>query len=291
MPLLIKETFSIALNWFQAHGKNYIPSKIQIFSSIIKTTIIYLLFAHEKISLDIALIMFFAEYCFTTILIFIIFKKESGFKIQKTSVNNILSLLKESWSFGIGIFFMMILQRIDKFYLKSRISEYEFGLYSAASQITENILVFFSVFITTISPLLIYNKDNYYQVKNSLLILIITTLFISLTIITLINTFSSEIFSLVFGEIYKASSSIFLKLSPLIIIYTLDLSISSYFNKFNMGKTIMKKWIISFSTSFFLLGINNDANIDYSIISITLGYLLGFLYSLFSFKMKDNKLK
>lgn len=291
LPLLIKETFSVALNWFQANSKNYIPSKIQIFSASIKILIIYLLFTLNKISLNVALLIYCAEYCITTLLIFFYFKKETSFKLSPPPFENCLKILRQSWSFGLGVFFMMLLQRIDKFYLKDNISLYEFGLYAAASQITENILMFFTILVNIMAPILIYKKTNYYHIKKSLAILIFITLSTSLATMTFLNLFSSKFFLFVFGNNYDKSALIFLKLTPLIIIYTLDFSISTYFNKLNMGNTIMKKWIFSFFITFILLNTKNNLNINYSIFAITLGYFSGILYSLYSFIKKDYELK
>lgn len=290
IPLILKEPLSISINWFQASSKNKIPSNIQIFFSTVKLVIIVITYEKLKDNLLFFIIIYCIDFSISPLILFYFFKKYSKIKLVSFSSEKYLTTLKTSWKFGIGLIFMISLQKIDKIFLKESISSYDFGVYSTASQILENTFILVSLFIVLLAPSKVYTKDNINDIKKSVLELTKFSIAFYALIYFFFYLFSEVIFNLVFGAKFQDASKIFMRMGGILFFYTLDISLSTFFNKISHGGLIMKKWIFSLLISIILmLVLVPNHGINGAIISITIGYGFSSLYSLLNFiKYKPN---
>lgn len=222
-PLLFSESF------FQSKLKLKFISICQILALLVST--ILKLYG----VLTLKGIMFFAistsiEFIFYPILLFSIYKIQKNFiKIKNIDWTLFVAYLKKSIPLVLTNIFIIIYLKIDIFMLKNLNSEYETGIYSAATKISEMFYFIPIIIATTFFPAVVYAKNNSkkeYQVKSQKLYDLLT--WIALPVIFFIYIFSNYVVQLLFTNEYSSVAQI-LKIHIIAVAFVFWGTISSNF--------------------------------------------------------------
>lgn len=119
--------------------------------------------------------------------------------------NYFKSLIADSFPIFLNSFLILLLTRIDLFFLQNKLGEEEVGLYSAAVKISESWHLFPAILINTLFPLMISNRNSLTAFNKIISRLFAVFFWASLLICSLVIILSKSIIILLFDTSFSKS--------------------------------------------------------------------------------------
>jgi O-antigen/teichoic acid export membrane protein len=279
-------------------------SKIESKNVVLIENCVYVLLAIIKLILiynDATLVHFVYILLFESILIFfflfLFYIKHNNLRKWRFNVFRSRELLKDSWPLIISSASWIIYSKTDQIMIGQLLGNEQVGFYAAASQLSVISSFIPSVIAFSIIPsILKYKKTNrkLYNSRFQLIYNTVTTILFLTAII--VNIFSPEIVSLLYGELYSPASEV-LRIQFWIVIF-IGLAVVSgrYLVNDNLQKITMQRHVlgalINIPLNYFLIlkmGITGAAWSSLFTL-ITVNYFFDFAQSKtrFIFKQKTN---
>jgi O-antigen/teichoic acid export membrane protein len=175
-----------------------LSSIVKIYLVLIKSELIYFVWVTLFDQITLAMCLFLAYKL----------KKDKGF-YHSFNFEIAKSLLTDSWPLMLSAFFTMIYMRIDQVMIKSMLGEYEVGIYSAATRLSEAWYFIPAIITSSFFPAIInarkISQDLYLQRLQRLYTFVIWIAII----ISVVITFSSDwLVVVLYGETYRAAGDV-----------------------------------------------------------------------------------
>ncbi|EPN7764683.1 hypothetical protein Q5N45_14580 [Vibrio cholerae] len=286
--VVINETIASFTILMVSTGKSYIISLARLFSFFIKLTIIYILFKGEVLNVLVLSILWVLESIVTSILILIYFKNKTAVVINKKYFNKKYAtcILRRSVFFGLGLGVFILFRKVDKLIFNYYYSDYEFGIYSAASQMIEVLFQLTVVTLSVIAPLTIYRKNIMSLIVDNYVKIIIIYFLCSFFVVYVGFLLFPYIFDMLFPEQYYSGYK-YIQIAiwgfPL---FFLDYFISLYIVSRRADLFFPIKWILTtiafIITFYFLKSSMNMLSISYSLVVALMFSLLVTVFKVFN---------
>jgi O-antigen/teichoic acid export membrane protein len=200
----IFQSYELFESFLQSRLKNKISSLISISVLLIASLvrIIFLYFDYGVLYFSLALLL----EIFLLFFILIIFLKYQNISLEKPDFSVCKDLINKSYPLLISSIFAFVYLKIDTIMLRFMTTFESVGIYSSAVKFSE-LLYFFPILIAnSFLPILVKNKKNANQLKNTFFKLFKITLSISLIFIIVLSFFSNFLVELVYGLKYIDAS-------------------------------------------------------------------------------------
>ena len=196
----IFQSYELFESFLQSRLKNKISSLISIgvllIASLVRIIFLYLDYGVLFFSLALLLEIFLLFF------LLIIFLKYQNISLVKPDFSVCKNLINKSYPLLISSIFAFVYLKIDTIMLRFMTTFESVGIYSSAVKFSE-LLYFFPILIAnSFLPILVKNKKNENQLRNTFFKLFKITLSISLFFIIVLSFFSNFLVDLVYGLKY-----------------------------------------------------------------------------------------
>lgn len=195
--------------WFESKTKSKYTVIAQNISFIIFAVIkILLIFLNAPLNLIIYAIV--GEAILVALLLTTIFFFKSGFILKLTATKQkVKNLFKDGWPVLISSIAIILYMRVDQIMLGQLTTNYEVGIYSAASRLSEVFYFLPSIIVISLYPkLLQLRTSNPDQYKSRFQMLLDLLVLISLPVATFFTIYGSFVVQILFGHDYLKSANV-----------------------------------------------------------------------------------
>ncbi|RED65817.1 flippase [Cohnella lupini] len=253
-------------------------SLIQIFFVFFKYPLYYFAFAQSL------------EVLFSSVLLFILYKRDGNYKKWTYCTKTAKNLLSRSWPLILSGVASVLYLKVDQIMVESMRGEAELGIYSVAVRISEAWYFIAIAVVTSLFPQLIRMRERTFEYRKKLQAVYNLLFLIAFFLSIVLSLISSKLISVLFGEEYMPAVSI--------------LIIHIWASLFVFMRALLSKWLIieellmfSIVSHGFGLVINIAANIilipkyggEGAAIATVLAYFTStYLFTFFSKKTYDS---
>lgn len=233
---------------FQLEAKGYFRqlSMWRITSAIIKVILFYLLILGE-INPLLVLSLIPLEQLLNSFVYFIYIKKININIFKKIHVPfpKIKNLISRGLKYWIGLILMYGFLKFDKIFLSHKININEFANFSAASNLNDQLITFFTIMIGSIAPIAIYSQatKNVHATIKKIMFFAIPT---SIAVTVFLSFISPLIIKIIFSDKYLDAINIFNYYLIIFPLVTVDLLLSIFMYKLHLDNIFLIKWISAF---------------------------------------------
>lgn len=257
ITIIYSEPLGVFRFLLECQGFYHLTSRIRMLSLVLKVmltlSLVYLSFNPALILVPLileTLLIAFSCLIFTRRL-----DAKLELKLQNFNFGIVKSFFKEGVKLWFGLICMSLFLKLDRLMLAERIAIEEFGLYSAAFSVLEQLTSLSAMILAVLAPVLIYRVSGRQLQKNTLkLAFVMFSLgFVGATVMY----YLSEYFILaVYGNDYAESVHMFRVMVFIIPLVFFDSTINAYIIKNKSAFYFFLKWIVVllFSYAVFIHG-------------------------------------
>lgn len=246
--LLFIEPFSVVTAWFQSRTHIAPVVKIRLAVLAVKSLAITAIFFFSVKNLLVA-VAWVGEGVLVMLLLLILYRRALGpsWRVSRSKIRN---YLKEGVAYWVGLLFMCIFMRLDRFFLAESVGFNSLGIYSAAIQISENWFVLAGILSQSIAPRFIYSNISRETIDKNIQRLLI--LYVALAVFgsIILAMLAPMIIGLIFGSSYEGAIHI-LRYTAFV---SIGVFVDSLFNilmlKEHAAIWVGAKWIAVLSVAF-----------------------------------------
>lgn len=288
--VLLIEPANVFSIYFQFLGRQKLISNIKL-AAVFSKLLVVCTFLYWNVGLD----KFGVAYLFEAIVIafglmiaynsrgFLLIKLPSKFLLEQIFSNGIL--------FGVGLFFMVLFQNIDKLALNHFGMRFELGLYSAAAQIAGNWYGVASMIIQSVSGRLVYSKP--FAEANRMIIkmaIVGVTVALSATFVTyMLGPF---FMGKLFGNSYEKSANYLTWMVAVSSLVFVDAIFSMKMIKARKSLIFSIKWFFAAGAAILYAFGCSYYDFDYDpIFGLVIGYMIAATFSLIIFFIEVKREK
>ncbi len=134
-------------------------------------------------------------------------KNPSFYKYFNLSIAK--KLLKDSWPLIFASIVVSIYMRIDQIMIKEMLGEYEVGIYSAASRLSEAFYFIPMLILSSFFPAILNSKNHNLEIYNQRLQILYTSMvWLAISIALPMTFFSDWLILLIFGQLYQEAGQV-----------------------------------------------------------------------------------
>jgi O-antigen/teichoic acid export membrane protein len=134
-------------------------------------------------------------------------KNPSFYKYFNLSIAK--KLLKDSWPLIFASIVVSIYMRIDQVMIKEMLGEYEVGIYSAASRLSEAFYFIPMLILSSFFPAILNSKNHNLEIYNQRLQILYTSMvWLGISIALPMTFFSDWLILLIFGQLYQEAGQV-----------------------------------------------------------------------------------
>lgn len=245
LMLLLKEPSGVVIALLQSETSNKASSVAQFLGGCAKLAFVLMLYMFGVSSAGLYAFGWLIEAIVVAVGLYIVYLGRSwNFKVL-VNRQNAIELLKSGFLFWIAIVAMYSFQRMDRILLNTISTPIDLGLYMAAIQITENINLLASILIISIAPTYIYSNTSLSSVKKRVKELACALTVLGFLAAITLALLAGPLITVIYGEKFVEAKFMLQVASITCILFFLDVSLTTFFIKYSMGKVIIKKWILA----------------------------------------------
>ena len=157
----------------------------------------------------------------------------------------IKNLISRGLKYWVGLIFMYGFLKFDKIFLSHKININEFANFSAASNLNDQLITFFTIMIGSIAPIAIYSQATR-NVRATIKKIMFFAIPTGIAVTVFLSFTSPLIIKIIFSDKYLGAIDIFnyyLIIFPLVII---DVLLSIFMYKLHLDNIFLIKWISAF---------------------------------------------
>jgi O-antigen/teichoic acid export membrane protein len=196
-------------------------------------------------------------------------------------------LIVRGYKYWLGLILMIGFLKFDKIYLSHKVSTIEFANYTAASNLNDQLIIFLTIIIGSIAPIVIFNqaKKNVHTTIKKIMLYIIP---VSIVVGIIISIASPFIIRMIFSDQYLDAVNIFeyyLIIFPLVSIDTL---LSLFIYKMHFDNVFLLKWLCAAMLNILVIIIFFPALGYYSaLLGNVTGYLINIMIGYYYFRKSE----
>lgn len=289
--LLFIEPFSVVTAWFQSRTHIAPVVKIRLAVLVIKSLAITAIFFFSVKNLLVA-VAWVGEGVLVMLLLLFLYRRALG-PSWRVSRSNIRSYLKEGVGYWIGLLFMCIFMRLDRFFLAESVGFNSLGIYSAAIQISENWFVLAAILSQSIAPRFIYSNISRETIDKNIQRLLMFYVALAVLGSIVLAMLAPIIIEFIFGSSYEGAIHI-LRYTAFV---SIGVFVDSLFNilmlKEHAAIWVGVKWMVVLSVAFlinylFIPVLGLQAPILALFVGYSVASLIGMIYWLLWRQKSEN---
>ena len=284
ITILLNESFAVVTAWLQSQTDMKPRAVLSIFSLTFRLAIAAILYYSGVQNIYFYALFYLLDSVIVAVGLFFIYKnKNEGIHFQY-DLKYIVDLLKKGLPFWAALILMNIQARIDIIMLKHYSDRYNLGIYSAALQFLNLIIMLASIINTSLAPRYVYGQDDKKKAHKNTGVISMAMFLLAILLALMARILSTPVLHLLFGEKFNGSAPLFNKMIWTVCLIFLDSSLSLYLIRENKSKSIIVKYflslVVSCSAHFYFIPIYQA---DGAILGYTTGWLSACLISIYFF--------
>ncbi|EMQ4857677.1 oligosaccharide flippase family protein [Morganella morganii] len=288
--ILFREPFNTTVSILQSECNEKIAVWIRIIALLTKLILLIIVYSLGYLNFQFTSILWLFECLLIASILVIIFKRIEPNYCFSFEKRDFFKLLNTGIKFWLGIMLMYLFLRIDRIFIMYTLSPAILGTYSAATQITDNMLTVAPIIAISAAPLLIYNKFSKKDIIRNVTLLTCVMAAIGFLIAIIGYFLSPLMISIIFGSSYDDSTRILQYLFLLCIPIFIDAGLNTLIIKNGNGYIIMAKWtialLIAITFNFIFI---HKLGLTAIIVSNFLGYSSAVIFGLIYIINQKNK--
>ncbi|MDE1474604.1 oligosaccharide flippase family protein [Xenorhabdus bovienii] len=288
--VLIREPFNIIVSILQAECNEKIAVWIRILALFLKLLLLFVAVYFNNLNFNIVSVAWLFESVLIATTLTVLIKHIEKKYIFSFDRKKIIYLLGVGIKFWVGLIFMYLFLRLDRIFIMYKLDPVTLGIYSAATQITDNIVTLAPIIAISCAPILIYNKDHHSDIIKNVFLLTFIMALIGFIVAITGYFLSPLIIKSIFSEKYYQSIDILKYLFLLCIPIFIDAGLNTLIIKNGNGYLIIAKWFIALAISFIINLLNIEKlGVSSIILSNLFGYISAVIFGFIYIFMNRNK--